>query len=374
MNSLDDILHPLGPEAFQKAARDREPLHIPAAQGSAKRDLLTWAAFNALLAQTHIWDSEKLQLMHREADVPPERYCRSRPSTQGMIWRPDPEMVELMLGAGASILANDMLTLHPPIHRAGAALGQAMGAHVGASVFCSFKGARVLGTHYDVHDVFAVQTEGEKIWNFYEGRVDDPLDYPPGLTHADVERARGPLAFTVTLRPGDVLYVPRGVYHDAVAVDAPSLHVSFTVKPLTGRALLGLVETMARDHPAFRAWLPSADATPEAFAEAVAGLAPVLAQIVASPEFRDEAARHQRRAVPRSPAFTLPDRRTLSLYRVTGRLFPEGDASVRRLHDWMTVQKRFALEDMKVQFDGEPEGAVEAVVQAAEQAGALERL
>lgn len=373
MRTLDEILHPMGAAEFQAAYADRKPLHVPAPPGAEKHTLLTWAAFNSLLGQTHLWDSEKLQMMHREVDVPPERYCRSRPSTQGMIWRPDPEMVELMLGAGASILANDMLTLHAPINEAGVALARAMGAHVGASVFCSFKGARVLGTHYDVHDVFAVQTEGEKVWNFYEGRVADPLDYPPGLTHADVERDRGPLAFTVTMRPGDVLYVPRGVYHDAVAVDSPSLHVSFTVKPLTGRALLGQIEAMARDHPAFRTWLPSADLEPEAFSGAVAGLAPVLAEIVASQAFLEEAARRQRRAMPRSAAFNLPHRRALTLYRATGRPFPDDGANAR-FHEWIKTQGRFALEDMRVQFDGEAEGVVEAVVNAAEKAGAVQRL
>jgi hypothetical protein len=374
MQTLEEILAPVSPATFRAEHLGREPLHVPAPAGSSKASLLTWAAFNSLLAQTNVWDSDRLQMMHREIDVPPEQYCRSRPSIQGPVWRPDPAMVELMLGAGASILANDMLTLHAPITRAGVALGEAMGARVGASVFCSFKENKVLGTHYDVHDVFAVQTEGEKIWNLYEGRVDAPLDYPANLTRGDIERTRGRLVSTVTLKPGDVLYVPRGVYHDAIAVDAPSLHVSFTVMPLTGRALLGLLDSIARDHPAFRAWLPPAATEPDGFATALAGLAPVIADIMASPAFRDEASRQQRRAMPRNAGFNLPERPGLTLYQVTGRPFPAGDEVAGQIHAWMTGQRRFALEHLKVQFDGDPETAIDAVVQAAEQAGALSRI
>jgi len=374
MQTLEEILSPVSPATFRAEHLGRQPLHVPAPDGSTKSALLTWAAFNALLGQTNLWDNDRLQMLHRQVDVPPEQYCRTRPSTHGPVWRPDPEMVELMLGAGASLLVNDMLTLHAPITRAGAAIGEALGANVGASVFCSFKENKVLGTHYDVHDVFAVQTEGEKVWNIYEGRVEDPLDYPPGLTHADIEKSRGRRVTTIMMRPGDLLYMPRGVYHDAIAVDAPSLHVSFTVKALTGRALLTLIDQIARDHPAFRAWLPSADRDPEAFGAAVAALGPVLADIIASPAFRDEAARQQHRAKPGVPAFALPDRPSLALYQVTGRPFPETTAVGREIHAWMNGQRRFALQHLKVEFDGDPSTTIDAVVQAAEAAGAIARM
>ncbi len=61
------------------------------------------------------------------------------------------------------------------------------------------------------------------------------------------------------MRPGDVLYLPRGWYHDALAVDGPSLHVTLSVTPLYGRILFRLLEPAAMQDPAFRAWLPPAD-------------------------------------------------------------------------------------------------------------------
>jgi len=39
------------------------------------------------------------------------------------------------------------------------------------------------------------------------------------------------------MKPGDILYLPRGQYHDALTGDRASLHVTFGVAPATGLGL-----------------------------------------------------------------------------------------------------------------------------------------
>ena len=375
MRTLEEILHPITPPQFHAEYEGQRPLHIPAAEGSGKRGLLSWDAFNGLLNQSNVWTSERLQLMRNDAAVPAEQYCQMKRTPEGHVWRPSPAKVEVFLSAGTSILANDVLTLHSPITRAGVALGEALAAEVGASVFCSFKGGRAVATHYDVHEVFAVQTEGEKVWNLYEGRAIDPVGYPPGLTQADFDRDRGRLVSTITMKPGDVLYMPRGFYHDTVTPDQPSLHVSFTAMPLSGRNILSLLDGPALNDPAFRAWLPPAEAGGGAPLEArLTELAGRLAGIVASPAFRDEVALLQRRLIPRAPDFSLPVRKPVSLYRTTGKAFPDAGARVRRVFDWMIAQRQFAVEDLVAQMDSLSEADVLAAIDGAEQAGAVQRI
>lgn len=374
MRSFEEILQPVTAAEFHAEYEGRRPLHIPAGEGQAKRQLLTWNAFNALLNQSNVWTSERLQLMLPDAPVPPEQYCRPKRTPEGHVWRPSPAKVEVFLSAGASILANDVLTLHAPVTRAGGALGEAFAAEVGASVFCSFKGGRAVGAHYDVHEVFAIQTEGEKVWNLYEGREIDPVGYPPGMVQADFDRNRGRLVSTITMRPGDVLYMPRGFYHDTVTPDQPSLHVSFTVMPLSGHAILSLLDAAMLADPAFRAWLPSSEAEGGALLEKrLAGLAERLAGIVASPGFGDEVALLQRRLIPRPPDFSLPVRKPVTLYRTTGRRFPETTARLRRIYDWMIEERQFAVEDMVADLDSLSEAEVRAALTEAEQAGAVQR-
>lgn len=375
MRTLEEILHPVTPAQFRAEFEGRRPMHIPAPEGSSKRALLTWEAFNGLLNQSNVWTAERLQLMRNDAAVPPEQYCRLKRTPEGQVWRPSPAKVEVFLSAGASILANDVMTLHSPVTHAGAALGEALAAEVGASVFCSFKGGRAVATHYDVHEVFAVQTEGEKVWNLYEGREIDPVHYPAGLSQADFDRDRGRLVSTVTMKPGDVLYMPRGVYHDTVTPDQPSLHVSFTAMPLTGRGILSLLDGPALQDAAFRAWLPAAGTDGGAQLQArLDDLAGRLAAIVGSPAFREEVALLQRRLMPRAPAFSLPVRKPVTLYRTTGRAFPDLGAVTRRAYDWMIAERQFALEDLIAEMDSLAEADIRAAIDGAEQAGAVQRL
>lgn len=375
MRTLEEILHPVTPAQFRAEYEGRQPLHIPAVEGSNKRALLPWDAFNGLLNQSNVWDSERLKLMRHDDSVPPEQYCQRKRTPEGMIWRPLPAKVEVFLSAGASILANDVMTLHSPITRAGVALGEALAAEVGASVFCSFKGGRAVATHYDVHEVFAVQTEGEKVWNLYEGREIDPVGYPSGLTQSDFNKACGRLVSTITMKPGDVLYMPRGFYHDTVTPDQPSLHVSFTVMPLAGRSILSLLDGPVLQDAAFRAWLPAAGADGGAQLEArLSDLATRLAGIVASPAFRDEVALLQRRLMPRAPDFSLPVRKPITLYRVTGRAFPDMGTIARRTFDWMIEERQFAVEDLVADMETLSEADIRSALAGAEQAGAVQRV
>lgn len=375
MRTLEEILHPITPAQFRAEYEGRQPLHIPAAEGSNKRALLSWDAFNGLLNQSNIWTSERLQLMRQDAAVPPEQYCKLKRTPEGHVWRPTPAKVEVFLSAGASILANDVLTLHSPVTHAGVALGEALAAEVGASVFCSFRGGRAVATHYDVHEVFAIQTEGEKVWNLYEGRVVDPVGYPPGMTQTDFNKDCGRLVSTITMRPGDVLYMPRGFYHDTVTPDQPSLHVSFTVMPLTGRSILSLLDAPALQDAVFRAWLPAAGAEGGALLQnRLAELATRLAGIVASPAFRDEVALLQRRLMPRAPDFSLPVRKPATLYRLTGRSFPDMGPMARRVFDWMIEERQFAVEDLVADMDSLSETDIRDALAGAEQAGAVQRV
>ncbi len=376
MDTLDELLHPITPERFRAEYEDRKPLHIPAAAGGHKRALLDWAAFNDLLNRPAVWTSKSLRLMRDHIPVPPEQYCRPVTTPEGPVMRPAPGKVDVFLSAGASLVANDVLDLHPPLARLGQTLGEVWGALVGANIYCSFSGVRAFGTHFDNHDVFVVHTEGEKVWNIYERRADNPVDPLEDTmeTRRWFEQTRGRVIEEVRMRPGDVLYLPRGWYHDALAVDGPSLHVTFSVNPLYGRIMFSLLDHAAMQNPAFRAWLPAArEENGEALRRRLAELGELLANIAASPAFRDEVAMAQRRLVPRAANFTLPERKPVTLYQTTGRAFPPASTGVRVVYDWAMEERRFALEDMVAQFDFLSEAEVRAGLTAAEEAGAVRK-
>lgn len=377
MHSLEDLLHPVSPEQFRAEYLGRKPLHIPAAADGRKGEVLTWAAFNGLLGQNTLWTSANLRLMQNYVAVPPDQYCDAVPTPHGEMLRPWPPKVEIFLSAGASLIANDILRAHEPLTRVGEILSRTFAANIGANIYCSFQGVQAFGTHFDYHDVVVIQTEGTKVWNLYENRADNPVEalVDDANTRRWFQQTRGRLMSEVTMRAGDVLYLPRGWYHDALATDGPSLHVTFAITPLHGRDLLSLLALEAKKDPAYRAYAPPASQDGgAALAEHLAAYAQILARIAASPRFAEEVAMAQERIVPRPASFTLPERKPITLYRTAGRAFPPCSAAMRTIYDWAIEERQFALEDMLAHFQAPSEADILAGVAAAEQAGALQRV
>lgn len=382
MLSLDELLHPVTTDRFMADYHDRKPLHIPAQEGAPKRSILDWTRFNALLARTSTWSSDNLRMVRDSEPIPPQEYCVNALSLSGPVLRPSPAKVEVLMSIGASLIANDVQRLTPEMSGLADMLGRTFAAAANANAYCSFGGVQAFATHFDPHDVFAIHTEGEKTWRLYENRADNPVDMPDA--GADPRRwfaqTRGPLVQEVRMRPGDLLYLPRGWYHDALA-DGPledgkaALHVTFSVTPLYGRVVFGLLESAAMQDSAFRGWLPPAHVDGgEALRLHLADLGRRLSAMAASPAFRDEVAMTQERLVPRPAAYALPDRKPLSLYRRTGLLPPifAGPAAVAM--DWVFNQPHFALEDLCARFDFVAEADLRAAVTLAEKNGALAAL
>lgn len=93
--------------------------------------------------------------------------------------------------------------------------------------------------HYDVHDVFVLQVEGEKQWRVREPVHPAPLrDQPWTAKRAAVEEAaRRPPLLELTMHPGDCLYLPRGYLHSATALGGVSTHLTVGVHTWTRHLL-----------------------------------------------------------------------------------------------------------------------------------------
>ncbi|PZO03240.1 MAG: cupin [Alphaproteobacteria bacterium] len=380
MLSLDELLHPITPERFLADYHGRKPLHIPAGDGAPKRAILDWSRFNALLAQTSSWTASRLRMVRDNEPIPPEHYCTPVTDQSGTTLRPSPARVDVLLSTGASLIANDIDPLAPDMTQLAAMLSRAFGAGVSANAYCSFGGVQAFGTHFDLHDVFAIHCEGEKTWRLYENRADSPVAYPVAEDRLRpwFSQTRGALMQEIRMRPGDVLYLPRGWYHDALADAEPgnaSLHLTYSVTPLYGRIIFGLLENAALQDPAFRAYFPPAGQDGgRALAEHLAGLGRKLADLAALPQFRDEVAATQERLVRRPATYDLPARKPLTLYVPTNLLPPAFSGPVTEAVGWAMSQPRFALEDMIAEFDFIAEADIRAVVQRLETAGALKRV
>lgn len=376
MRTLAELLHPITPEQFRADYDDRKPLHIPAAPGTVKQDLLRWDGFNTLLDQASIWTPQSLKLVFNGDPIPATQYCAEVKTPAGPALRPSPSRIQPLLAKGASLIADGVEALTPEIATLSTALSSHFAGLVGANIYCSFGGVQAFNTHFDLHHVFAVQVEGEKTWRLYQNRADQPIDFPTDGPDARqwFARTRGPLMQEVLMRPGDVLYLPRGWYHDALTPSGSSLHVTFSVTPLYGRIMFGLLEAAALQDPAFRTWLrPATEDGGRPLKAQLRDLGRRLAALAETDTFLDEIAMTQERLSPRPARYSLPDRPPLVMLHPTGRPAPAWSGPVAIAMDWIMTQPGVPLETVVAQFDFIPEADLRAALAEAERLGVLRR-
>ena len=161
---------------------------------------------------------------------------------------------------GGSLIVNRVDKLWPPIGRLCAALRRRL-HHAFAVLYLTPRGSQAVRVHTDDQDVFVLQLAGSKVWRVYD--APQPLPYEDEQLGKDApyDRARlGTPTLAATLRPGSLLYLPRGMLHEARAGDdGGSLHVTITVQTSDmtwGGFVADALRAVHRRHLDFRRALP----------------------------------------------------------------------------------------------------------------------
>ena len=126
-----------------------------------------------------------------------------------------------LVDQGATVVLQGLHRSWPRITELVAQLETELGHPGQANAYLTPAGSQGFAPHRDTHDVFVIQTEGEKVWLIGEEGSEDE----------------------VLLTPGSVLYLPTGTRHSARSQASHSLHVTVGINQVTWR---GLVERAVR--------------------------------------------------------------------------------------------------------------------------------
>ncbi|NKB49320.1 MAG: hypothetical protein GKS02_08135 [Alphaproteobacteria bacterium] len=282
IETFADLIAPITEGEFFADYHDQKFLHIPAPDPNKFADVMSWDILTNMLNMTSIWSPTSLQVFLDTKAIPAEQYCReatdrnNQPSLQ-----PDAEKVKSWLRRGASLVANDVDTLWSGTAAAANALEIRFGGRSQSNLYCSWNQHQAFDTHFDTHEVFALHVAGEKVWRIYEGRLERPIanDVFKGLDQAYHDEHRGAVAAEVTMRPGDMLYIPRGQYHDALASSDGTIHITYGLTHVIGFDVLTLLYELAMADPQFRGNIPLPDAGPDARRQWLNELADCLHEI-----------------------------------------------------------------------------------------------
>ncbi len=156
---------------------------------------------------------------------------------------------------GQTVILNSVEDFDPCVARLARSIETEMGARVQVNSYLTPPSAQGFRPHYDTHDVLVAQIEGEKRWKVYGSDSVCPLnemvDGGP-----DLRKSTQPPE-EIHLKPGDVLYIPRGWVHEATTNQIASLHLTIGIHPPLGKDLLNAaIEALVGRYPELREALP----------------------------------------------------------------------------------------------------------------------
>ena len=142
------------------------------------------------------------------------------------------------LRRGATLRVRDIDKFDSGLSRLARAIRNQFAAQSQINVYLTPASKAGFAPHFDTTDVFVLQCLGVKEWRIYPNYT-NKVELPLMETPWDPDRFRpcGP-AQSFTLRPGDVLYVPRGEMHEAFCAERESMHLTISIAPLTFSDLL----------------------------------------------------------------------------------------------------------------------------------------
>lgn len=317
---FSDLIAPVTVEDFTGTMAGKPHLYIPGPDDKFS-NVASWEMVNRLLERTSLWNSRLLTLAKDGPTFDAEQYCQADTDIDGhAIMRPVPSLIRKHLKDGATLVLNHADTLTPELAAVSSCLQLQFSAQIKCNIYCSWQENQGFATHFDGRDVFVLHIAGKKSWNLYDGFYELPMGDSPyifRLGHEENERLKGNCIERLEMTPGDLLYIPRGQYHDAIASSDASLHLTFGLVPMMGINLIDMIQVCLGDESLFHERLPHFD-NPAALQTHIGRLADRLSDILMAPETSTMVRENQESAALQGSfaSFDLPDTEKISTFRV----------------------------------------------------------
>ena len=159
---------------------------------------------------------------------------------------------------GATLVLQGLHRTWQPLAAFTRQLTEDLGHPAQVNAYITPAASRGFDPHYDTHDVFVIQIAGHKRWTIHEPVYPHPLADQPWTDHREAvaRRSREAPRIDEVFGPGDVLYLPRGWIHSAVAEGGTSVHLTIGVRAATRKDVLTSLLARAGEDAELRRSLP----------------------------------------------------------------------------------------------------------------------
>jgi ribosomal protein L16 Arg81 hydroxylase len=245
-HAWEELLNPHDKHDFQTTYFEKKYLHVPRRNPEHYSALFSKQEVEKLFAD-RTFRFPSLRLTKQGEEIQSSEYC-----TEKCV---DMVQVRKRFSEGYTIILNSLHEQHPALRDLTNALAVCTGHPFQTNVYITPPESQGFPAHYDTHDVFVLQVAGNKTWRIYR---DSSIELPSKTMEFNAKEHHPGTEFDeIQLKQGDLLYVPRGVYHDALAESDLSIHVTLGMLNYTWTDLIiQLVLERSKQHPAWRKSLP----------------------------------------------------------------------------------------------------------------------
>ncbi|MEW7281272.1 cupin domain-containing protein [Aquimarina sp. 2201CG1-2-11] len=220
ITDFQELIYPYTVEDFSHQYWGKQPLLIQRENASYFTSLLAMADIDKVL-DFHRPKGSSLRVVKNQEPLDPTTY----ENTDGSL---NLNKLYTSYAEGYTLVINEIDRFWAPIQTLCHNLRAFLSHKTMVNMYLTPKNQAALLPHYDTHDVFVVQVAGKKHWKLYDTVYPTPQVGSPQPIFAREHLSN---ARDITLNAGDVLYIPRGIPHEAITTDESSLHLTIGVYP-----------------------------------------------------------------------------------------------------------------------------------------------
>lgn len=254
INSFTDIIAPIGLNNFIDEHWNPKKYLLIRGRPEKFAHLLTWQVINEMILGREHDASGRFRLVKNGKDIPLSAV--TVPEARRFRTKKLPRLKRALLSdclkGGAVLILNRVDDIHEPVRQLAEMTEYVLHERVYINMYAGWQSSKGFNLHWDDHDVIVLQVYGEKHWTINGFSKEAPL-YKEA---EDIPAPEGEPLWNGVIHAGDVLYIPRGCWHGAEALDGPTVHLTCGLYNQTGHDFLAWLQVKLATHEAFCRDLP----------------------------------------------------------------------------------------------------------------------
>ena len=191
---------------------------------------ISWNDVNELYSRGDI-SHRDFKLMNGY-EVPKKEYVESYDNLGVIEYRCITSVFYKYLRNGATLVRNRIKN-EPFVDQISKQIGSFAEARTLTGSYAAFSSKSSYKSHWDTRDVYAVQLLGRKRWILRKPNFEFPLYMQQTKNFPDIKEPEE-IYMDVILEAGDILYIPRGWWHDPLPLDEETFHLAVATFAPTG--------------------------------------------------------------------------------------------------------------------------------------------